>query len=79
MSPWVHVTVPFPADSSHPSKCERFLPLLDNTTSDYSCSAEFFDSQTRIDCDDFVYEDDELTILNQVCHMKGCSLLDLNH
>lgn len=66
LADWVNATTPFTEDAKFPEKCERFSLLFDNYTADFTCSPEYFDPQTRIECEDYVYEDEELTILNQV-------------
>lgn len=61
---WLNLSTPF--DSTLPEKCERFAPLTDNTTEN-SCTVESFNRSINVKCKDYVYEDDEVTILNEVC------------
>lgn len=63
MTDWLNSSTPF--DSNSPEKCERFAISSQNTPEN-SCSVESFDRSVNVKCDDYVYEDDEVTILNKV-------------
>lgn len=69
---WLNSSTPF--DESLPEKCERFAPLTD-TNLENSCSVESFDRSINVKCDDYVYEDDEITILNKVRVLYSSSAL----
>ena len=70
LNDWLNATVPFTDGSKFPEKCERFLPTADNRSADFTCSAEYFERESKIKCNEFVYEDDEVTILNQVSNLR---------
>ena len=63
---WLEMALPF--EKQNPSACERYAvnPSTDNVT----CTAESFDTSKKIKCNDWVFDDYELTIVNQVsfCH-----------
>ena len=70
LNDWLNVTVPFNDGSKFPEKCERFLPIADNGSADFTCSPKYFERESKINCNEFVYEDDEVTILNQVSNLR---------
>ena len=70
LNDWLNVTVPFTDGTKFPEKCERFLPIADNRSVDFTCSPEEFERESKINCNEFVYEDDEVTILNQVSNLR---------
>ncbi|XP_055594289.1 solute carrier family 22 member 3 [Uranotaenia lowii] len=58
---WLNETVPFKNDM--PERCERFLPIGNSSIDEIQCDAENFDTNQIIECDKFIYEDDETTIV----------------
>lgn len=65
MTDWLNLTIPF-HNSDLPEKCERFQPISDDPSVANTCEAESFNQLTVIKCNEFVYEDEEVTILNAV-------------
>lgn len=61
---WINMTTPYDKNTNLPEKCERF------SSSNESCSIGSFDRTSSVKCDTFVYEDDEVTILNEVRKSK---------
>lgn len=60
-SSWVEDAIPF--KNKLPEKCLRYEYL--NSSSD-SCSADSFNTQRTIECDDFIFETEEKTLQNRV-------------
>lgn len=64
---WVKYAVPYEKDA--PSLCERYA-LKDNSSilpiDNETCQSDIFDNRSRLTCNDWVYDDYELTIVNQV-------------
>lgn len=64
---WLNTTTPFVVDTEFPEKCSRYRPINDdNTEVADSCSSNYFNRFQTVDCDEYVYEDNEVTILNTV-------------
>lgn len=61
LTPWLNLSIPVIANL--PEKCTRFTYTANET---HSCNAESFNRSMTVGCDAFVYEDDEVTIQNQV-------------
>lgn len=59
---WLKYAVPFYDDK--PSQCERYQPYINNSES--ICTDKYFDSSNVEYCNEFIYENDEATILNEV-------------
>jgi hypothetical protein len=70
---WLQDAVPFEdRDSqSRPVRCLRFTPRnistsLDSRSNDSVCSSEMFDRNNNIRCQEWVYDGEETTIVNEV-------------
>lgn len=61
---WLNFSVPFDKSSNLPEKCKKFSAIDDAVKQ--SCSIDSFNKSVITQCDDFVYEDEEITILNEV-------------
>lgn len=57
---WLNFSTPF-EKSNLPAKCERFASIDSE-----NCTIDSFDRSTSLTCSEFIYEDDEVTILNEV-------------
>lgn len=66
MTDWLNLTTPIIEDSGLPEKCERFQPISGDSTETNTCAADSFNESVIINCNEFVYEDEEVTILNAV-------------
>ena len=63
---WLNFSTPFDKNSNLPKKCERFAETL-SSEEENSCSVNSFNQSAIVECrDNFIYENDELTIQNQV-------------
>lgn len=76
---WLNNSMPFDEKSMLPEKCEKFRPILDSQEHfDCQSQSSFNRSDKVTDCSNFVYEDDELTILKQVIRViklnETCSI-----
>lgn len=58
---WLRYAVPY--DDDLPEQCIRYSS---NNSSDHECTAESFDSSKTERCHEFIFENDEKTILNEV-------------
>ncbi|XP_062559471.1 solute carrier family 22 member 4 [Armigeres subalbatus] len=59
---WLNNTVPIV--NGIPAQCERFRPITNASADNLLCDADEFDRRTIIQCDSFIYENDEVTIVN---------------
>lgn len=59
---WLNETVPM--RNGVPAQCEMFAPISNSSLDNDSCDASNFDTSAVIQCDKFVYEEDEVTIVN---------------
>ncbi|KAG5672758.1 hypothetical protein PVAND_002855 [Polypedilum vanderplanki] len=57
---WVNFSIPF--DNESPQKCKKFQYI---TNDNMSCMANSFNPAIIESCDNFIYEDDEITIQNE--------------
>lgn len=72
---WLNKTVPIVVDTKFPEKCERYKPISDNSTRvDDSCTLESFNQSETVKCSEYVYEDDEITILKPVSGFWSLSM-----
>lgn len=62
-APWLNSSMPF--TSNLPEKCKKYQELSsDNST---TCAIDSFNRSVIVECrDNFIYEDDEITIQNKV-------------
>jgi hypothetical protein len=58
---WLNSSIPFDKSSNLPEKCERFI-----AGESLGCSVNDFNRSVTTQCEDFVFEDEEITILNEV-------------
>ncbi|XP_058838024.1 organic cation transporter protein-like [Topomyia yanbarensis] len=58
---WLNNSVPF--KNGVPAQCERFRLIANTSLEDFYCDADAFDRSTLAECSDFVYADDEVTIV----------------
>jgi hypothetical protein len=58
---WLNSSIPFDESSKLPEKCTKFVAV-----ESLGCSVNDFNRSATTQCDDFVFEDDEITILNEV-------------
>lgn len=65
LTDWLNFTTPFDKVSSSPEKCERF-DSVGNENGEDSCAVANFDRSVNVNCNEYVYEDEEVTILNEV-------------
>lgn len=69
---WLNKTIPIVVDTKFPEKCLRYRPISDNSTQvDNSCTLDSFDQSQTVKCSDYVYEDNEVTILKPVSGFWG--------
>lgn len=63
---WLEFAVPFV--ENEPAKCARYqLVRQDGEGQEQNqCTQEMFNRSVEIDCNEFVYRNDEVTILNEV-------------
>ncbi|XP_039443584.2 organic cation transporter protein-like [Culex pipiens pallens] len=59
---WLNETVPM--RNGVPAQCEMFAPISNSSLDNDSCDVSKFDTSAVIQCDKFVYEEDEVTIVN---------------
>uniref|UniRef100_A0A8D8BHK3 Organic cation transporter protein n=1 Tax=Culex pipiens TaxID=7175 RepID=A0A8D8BHK3_CULPI len=59
---WLNETVPM--RNEVPAQCEMFAPISNSSLDNDSCDVSNFDTSAVIQCDKFVYEEDEVTIVN---------------
>ncbi|XP_053690010.1 organic cation transporter protein-like [Sabethes cyaneus] len=58
---WLNNSTPF--KNGEPAQCERYLQIRNTSLDNSYCDADAFDRSNVIRCDDFIYEDDEITIV----------------
>lgn len=64
---WLENAVPF--KNNLPSQCIRYAYISDdnlNSSLSGTCDINRFDNTKLVECDDFIYEDHERTLLNEV-------------
>lgn len=59
---WLNNTVPF--KHGIPTQCGRFQPISNASLDNLLCDADDFDQKNIIECGSFIFEDDEVTIVN---------------
>lgn len=59
---WLIHAVPF--DRAAPEKCFRYENTIENASQCYDVN--MFNATNRIRCDEFIYETEEVTLLNEV-------------
>ncbi|XP_001867673.2 organic cation transporter protein [Culex quinquefasciatus] len=59
---WLNETVPM--RNGVPAQCEMFAPISNSSLDNDSCDVSNFDTSAVIQCDKFVYEEDDVTIVN---------------
>lgn len=63
---WIPDAIPTDANGV-PSKCKMYSRLDNYGRQLKNCSAESFNISSIVECDDFVFDTDEINILNEVC------------
>lgn len=75
LTPWLNISTPFVANL--PEKCFKYEELV--ASENASCSIESFNRSVIVECrNNFIYEDDEITIQNEVSIKHLSRLFELN-
>lgn len=71
---WLLSAVPYDGDPPEPAWCERYVVRPHNNT--LICSPDIFLTNLTLTCDQWVFENDEKTIVNEVCHYSFICLYE---
>lgn len=63
-APWLKNAIPFYKD--HPSTCDRYSPAVHNDTHYRMCPSNLFVNTSIERCDKFVFDTEDVTILQEV-------------
>lgn len=67
---WIADAVPI-GSNGKPSQCLRYMPELTSSSKDSTCPGWSFNRSQTEQCGDFVYDTEEVTLVNEVCIQNG--------
>lgn len=65
LPPWINNSVPI--ENGVPARCSRYESRNSSAVDEFECTADLFNRSNVVQCNEFVYKNEERTIATEVC------------